>query len=195
MVEDHFAILKVGPWLTFALREALFALEAMEREWLGSVAISGAGEMGTDPFPSSHVRTDATLGATGSLLPVHGPTESTGRGVQLSDFRQTLEATMLRSPANWKPYYRGDEQALRFARAFSYSDRCRYYLPDPGVDAAIERLLTNLAQHPVPLTLLDQYLPVQYQAVREGRLANTPRDLVLHKIMEVTGIYARACTP
>ncbi len=34
MVEDHFAILKVGPWLTFALREALFALEAMEREWL-----------------------------------------------------------------------------------------------------------------------------------------------------------------
>lgn len=35
MVEDHFAILKVGPWLTFALREALFALELIEREWLG----------------------------------------------------------------------------------------------------------------------------------------------------------------
>ncbi len=26
MVEDHFAILKVGPWLTFAFREAVFAL-------------------------------------------------------------------------------------------------------------------------------------------------------------------------
>jgi D-tagatose-1,6-bisphosphate aldolase subunit GatZ/KbaZ len=34
MVEDHFAILKVGPWLTFAFREAVFALSAMERELL-----------------------------------------------------------------------------------------------------------------------------------------------------------------
>ncbi|MCS7010968.1 MAG: class II D-tagatose-bisphosphate aldolase, non-catalytic subunit [Anaerolineales bacterium] len=32
LVEDHFAILKVGPALTFALREAIFALEAIERE-------------------------------------------------------------------------------------------------------------------------------------------------------------------
>ena len=35
MVEDHFAIRKVGPWLTFAYREAIFALSAMERDWLG----------------------------------------------------------------------------------------------------------------------------------------------------------------
>ncbi|HPE74903.1 MAG TPA: class II D-tagatose-bisphosphate aldolase, non-catalytic subunit [Draconibacterium sp.] len=35
LVEDHFCILKVGPWLTFAYREALFALEAMEIEILG----------------------------------------------------------------------------------------------------------------------------------------------------------------
>ena len=35
LVRDGFAILKVGPWLTFAAREALFALEAIEREWLG----------------------------------------------------------------------------------------------------------------------------------------------------------------
>ena len=34
MVRDHFAILKVGPGLTFALRETLFALEAIEGEWL-----------------------------------------------------------------------------------------------------------------------------------------------------------------
>ena len=33
MVEDHFAILKVGPWLTYALREAVFALADMEKEW------------------------------------------------------------------------------------------------------------------------------------------------------------------
>lgn len=32
MVKDHFAVLKVGPWLTFAFREAVFALESIERE-------------------------------------------------------------------------------------------------------------------------------------------------------------------
>lgn len=32
LVEDHFAILKVGPALTFAYREAMFALEMMEQE-------------------------------------------------------------------------------------------------------------------------------------------------------------------
>lgn len=35
LVEDHFCILKVGPGLTFAFREAIFALEAMEIELLG----------------------------------------------------------------------------------------------------------------------------------------------------------------
>ena len=34
LVEDHFAILKVGPALTFAFREAVFALAEIEREWL-----------------------------------------------------------------------------------------------------------------------------------------------------------------
>lgn len=34
MVKDHFAILKVGPWLTFAFREALFALAIIEKEFL-----------------------------------------------------------------------------------------------------------------------------------------------------------------
>lgn len=38
MVTDHFAILKVGPWLTFAFREAVFALENVEREWLSGRA-------------------------------------------------------------------------------------------------------------------------------------------------------------
>lgn len=32
LVRDHFCILKVGPWLTFAYREALFLLEHIERE-------------------------------------------------------------------------------------------------------------------------------------------------------------------
>ena len=32
LVKDHFAILKVGPGLTFAMREALWALDAMDKE-------------------------------------------------------------------------------------------------------------------------------------------------------------------
>ena len=38
LVRDHFAILKVGPALTFALREALWALDCIEREWIDSDA-------------------------------------------------------------------------------------------------------------------------------------------------------------
>jgi D-tagatose-1,6-bisphosphate aldolase subunit GatZ/KbaZ len=35
LVRDHFAILKVGPAVTFALREAVWALDTIEREWRG----------------------------------------------------------------------------------------------------------------------------------------------------------------
>lgn len=46
LVEDHFAILKVGPALTFAYREAIVGLAAIEREWLDSkgVRLSGIRE-------------------------------------------------------------------------------------------------------------------------------------------------------
>jgi D-tagatose-1,6-bisphosphate aldolase subunit GatZ/KbaZ len=35
LVRDHFAILKVGPAVTFALREAVWALDCIQREWHG----------------------------------------------------------------------------------------------------------------------------------------------------------------
>jgi D-tagatose-1,6-bisphosphate aldolase subunit GatZ/KbaZ len=41
LVRDHFAILKVGPGVTFALREALWALDAIEREWVEPGLVSG----------------------------------------------------------------------------------------------------------------------------------------------------------
>tara|TARA_R110000751_G_scaffold307898_2_gene434403 strand:+ start:189917 stop:191176 length:1260 start_codon:yes stop_codon:yes gene_type:complete len=34
LVKGHFAILKVGPWLTYALREACWALDLIEQEWI-----------------------------------------------------------------------------------------------------------------------------------------------------------------
>ncbi|MEW2165657.1 D-tagatose-bisphosphate aldolase, class II, non-catalytic subunit [Streptomyces sp. NPDC007084] len=40
LVHDHWAILKVGPGLTFALREALFALAAIEREVVPATRLS-----------------------------------------------------------------------------------------------------------------------------------------------------------
>lgn len=45
LVEDHFAILKVGPELTFAFREAVFALEAIERELLTGRATARLSEV------------------------------------------------------------------------------------------------------------------------------------------------------
>lgn len=44
LVERHFAILKVGPELTFALREALLALAAVEAEWIAPGDRSGLRE-------------------------------------------------------------------------------------------------------------------------------------------------------
>ena len=41
LVRDHFAILKVGPALTYALREAVWALDRIATEWLGASATSG----------------------------------------------------------------------------------------------------------------------------------------------------------
>ena len=38
-MEDHYCILKVGPWLTFGYREALFALAMIEEEMLAPKGI------------------------------------------------------------------------------------------------------------------------------------------------------------
>ena len=149
LVEAHFAILKVGPGLTFALREALFALAAMEAE----------------------------------LVPAD----------QRSRLRETLDAAMLADPKHWRGHYHGTAEQLRFARAFSLSDRCRYYWPVPDVAAAVERLFDNLTRHPAPLPLLSQHLPRQHDAIRAGTLAAEPRALVRDKVREVAAAYARAC--
>ncbi|ESQ91103.1 tagatose-bisphosphate aldolase [Asticcacaulis sp. AC460] len=48
LVEDHFAILKVGPGVTFALREALWALDAIEQEWIAPEKRSGFRQVTID---------------------------------------------------------------------------------------------------------------------------------------------------
>ncbi len=150
LVQNHFAILKVGPGLTFAMREALWALDAIELESLGAA--------------------------------------------RSSRLRETLQDAMTASPGSWSKYYLSSGRRLALDQEYSLSDRIRYYWPVPAVDAALERLLANLEANPPPLTLLSQYLPLQYEAVRAGRLRPSARELVLHAIRHVLQQYAAACT-
>lgn len=149
LVRDHFAILKVGPALTFALREAFFSLAAIEAELVVASACSG--------------------------------------------LRQVLEQTMLEHPGYWQSHYQGSANDRRLARGYSYSDRIRYYWPEQKVNNAYACMLANLEQETIPLPLLSQYLPLQYQKVREGLLAADPHSLILDQIQEVLRHYSQAC--
>ena len=145
MVEDGIAILKVGPALTFSLREGLFALSMMEK----------------------------------LLLPEE----------KQAHFIETLEETMLRDPANWKKHYHGTEDELKIKRAYSFSDRCRYYFARPEIQAAIESLFGNLRSVHIPLSMLRQYMPQQYLKVRDGILSMDPKDLAEDCVVHLAEDY------
>ena len=148
LIEDHFAILKVGPWLTFAFREAVFALAEMEQV----------------------------------LMPLES-----------SQIRETIEADMLQNPMAWQKHYSGSPQQQKFARAYSFSDRIRYYWNSPTIHNAFLHLLRNLGDRPLPLSLVSQYLPDQYEKIRAGEIKNHPRSLLLARVMDVLRNYAFAC--
>lgn len=85
------------------------------------------------------------------------------------------------------------ETATRVAaRGYSYSDRVRYYWPDSQIDDAFERLVRNLADEPIPLPLISQYLPLQYVKVREEDLNATPRELIINHIQDILQQYHTA---
>lgn len=154
MVEDGIAILKVGPALTFALREGLFALNYMENE-----------------------------------LFKYNPE------IQLSNFIETLDKQMLRNPDNWIKHYNGNSNKIRFARKYSYSDRCRYYLPVEDVKESVMLVIDNLRTREIPLTLIKQFMPLQYEKVRNGRLKNDPEALLKDVIVDCIEDYIYAVTP
>lgn len=147
LVEDGVGILKVGPGLTFAMREVMFALENIEKELI----------YGTDTEPSK--------------------------------FAEVLDAEMLKNDKNWKKHYQGTELEIRLKRKYSFSDRCRYYMPTPAVEAAADRLLTNLRTLGIPLNLLSQFMPIQYTKVREGYLKNDPVELIEDRIINTIDEY------
>jgi len=149
LVQQHFAILKVGPQLTFALREALFALCYIEQQ----------------------------------LVPVE----------QQSHLIAVCERVMQLQPGHWQKFYPGNVLEQQLLRQYSYSDRIRYYWQLPELQQAVHRLLQNLQQSPIPLPLLSQFMPQQYQAVLNGLLAPEPAALVEHHIRLVLQMYASAC--
>jgi D-tagatose-1,6-bisphosphate aldolase subunit GatZ/KbaZ len=65
----------------------------------------------------------------------------------------------------------------------------------PEVRAASEALIENLRSRHIPLTLLSQYLPAEYAAIRAGELENDPRELLLHGVTRTLRDYAHACMP
>ena len=138
MVEDGVAILKVGPGLTFAAREGLYALSFIEDE----------------------------------ACKANGKTPS--------NFREVLDAEMLKNDKHWKKHYHGTDAEIALKRKYSFSDRSRYYYTTDAVKAAIDTLLDNLKDG-CPLNLLSQFMPIQYTKVREGVLKNDPKELVLDR--------------
>jgi Predicted tagatose 6-phosphate kinase len=150
LVEDHWAVLKVGPGLTFALREALFALAAIEDE----------------------------------LVPT----------AQRSHLVDVVDHVMLAQPKWWEGYYEGDDRARAIARRYSFSDRLRYYWPEPAIVAAQERLLANLRSTGIPLPMLSAHLPGQYVRIRAGELVADPATIAVDRVRDVLRDYAAACT-
>ncbi|HYD39516.1 MAG TPA: class II D-tagatose-bisphosphate aldolase, non-catalytic subunit [Anaeromyxobacter sp.] len=148
LVEDGFAILKVGPELTFALREALYALDAVAAALLGT------------------------------------PEPETLRGV--------VERVMVRRPEHWRGYCGDAPEEQRVLRHFGYSDRVRYYWPDPEVAAAVERLLAALEGRRIPAPLGRQYLGGL--AAEGGPGPSAPRDLVVAAVQRVLRRYREACS-
>lgn len=78
---------------------------------------------------------------------------------------------------------------------FSLSDRIRYYWPHPRIRQSVEKLLANLNTQTLPLGLISQYLPVQFERVTARAIATTPQDLVIDKIQDVLRAYRYGCAP
>jgi D-tagatose-1,6-bisphosphate aldolase subunit GatZ/KbaZ len=83
--------------------------------------------------------------------------------IELSNLRQVVDTVMIDNPEYWQKYYLGTAEEQAYARKFSFSDRIWYYWLDPKVQAAVLRMFNNLDKIDIPLPLLSQFFPKQYQ--------------------------------
>ncbi|MDF2535816.1 MAG: tagatose-bisphosphate aldolase, partial [Bacillales bacterium] len=92
----------------------------------------------------------------------------------------------------WDNHYFGSEECVRIERKYSFSDRCRYYLPTNVVNCAFNKLMENLNSVEIPLTLISQYMNSQYKEIRNHQLELSPENLLKSKIGEVLDDYMYA---
>ena len=108
-----------------------------------------------------------------------------------SHFMEVLDEVMLEDSKYWSKHYHGTDKEIALKRKYSFSDRCRYYMPNPKVVEAKNKLLKHL-QNGVPLNLLSQFMPIQYTKVREGLLENTPEALIIDRMGNTIDEYIYA---
>jgi D-tagatose-1,6-bisphosphate aldolase subunit GatZ/KbaZ len=112
-----------------------------------------------------------------------------GTKTEPSNFPAVLEKVMQENPGDWEKYYPGGPEEQRLKRKFSYSDRSRYYFPNPEVVKAFDTLIANLSARDIPITLLSQYMPVQAKQVRLGLIDKTPHALIISRITDLIEEY------
>ena len=102
---------------------------------------------------------------------------------------------MVNKPENWIKHYHGNDEKLRLSRKYSFSDRSRYYLPLPEVQQALDRLMRNLKTVDIPLSLISQYMPVQYDRIRSGLLGKDPESLAKDRVINCIDQYLYGTKP
>lgn len=107
-------------------------------------------------------------------------------------FEDVLIDAMLEEPKNWKKHYHGSEGEIAFARKYSYSDRCRYYIGDEKVQGAIDKLIENLSGIEIPMNIIHQYLPKQYDKIVNGELEKTPVAMIKDGVVQYMEDYEYA---
>jgi D-tagatose-1,6-bisphosphate aldolase subunit GatZ/KbaZ len=114
-------------------------------------------------------------------------------GVYLSNLMVELDKAMQFSPDQWSAYYQGNGFEQLLSRKYSLHDRSRFFWGEADVQEAWARLFQNLVSYPIPLTVLRQFMPDQYEHVIYGEIENTPEALVLDKLRGNIKRYATAC--
>lgn len=137
-----FAFQKIGPALTFAWREALYALDTIR------------AQNGWSASPS---------------LP------------------DVMEEVMLANPAHWQAHIHGPDQRLQ--RHFGLADRIRYYWPEQKARAAVQRLLTDLADKRLPDPLLLAHFRPDEIATARASHYPLPRALALARVQTALRPY------
>lgn len=106
--------------------------------------------------------------------------------------QDVIEEVLEDNQDNWKKHYHGSFKQLGLARKYSYSDRVRYYMGDPKIAAAIDKLFENLKEYAIPMNMLHQYMPIQYRKVVRKELTLDPKDLVLDGVAQFMEDYEYA---